>query len=90
MPKLLMEVPLRFGHCAMSQKWHFSILLSELADVRSQEDGVEKVFFDWRTNFLMSAGPLFMRRREGPHRFIQKRPQSAILVPTARCREGDH
>jgi hypothetical protein len=31
-------------------------------------------------NFFRTAGALFLLRREGPHRFTQKRPQTAVSV----------
>jgi hypothetical protein len=41
-------------------------------------DFVEKVFFGWSTKILKTADGLRARRREGPHRFIQKRPRTFV------------
>jgi hypothetical protein len=39
-------------------------------------DIVEKVFLGRRTKILMNTEAFFARRREGPHRFSEKRPRS--------------
>jgi len=43
-------------------------------------DIVAKVFFGWSTKILKTADALRARRREGPHRFIQKRPPAFVLA----------
>jgi len=40
---------------------------------RPLADTVEKVFFGWWTKFSSAADAFRARRREGPHRFTQKR-----------------
>jgi hypothetical protein len=42
-------------------------------------DAVEKVFFGWSTKILRTADAVRVRRPEGPHRFIQKRPPAFLL-----------
>src|SRR6266446_3987637 len=44
-------------------------------------DIVAKVFFGWSTKILKTADALRARRREGPHRFIQKRAPAFVLAP---------
>ena len=41
-------------------------------------DSVEKVLFGRRTKFLRTADAFRTRRREGPHRFTQKRPPTFV------------
>jgi hypothetical protein len=41
-------------------------------------DTVEKVFFGCRTKFFRTADASRTRRREGPHRFRQKRPPTFV------------
>src|SRR3954452_9658288 len=43
-------------------------------------DIVAKVFLGWRTKILRAADAPFARRREGPHRFIQNRSWTSLVV----------
>src|SRR5260221_13167414 len=54
------------GHCATDSTCPF------------RADTVEKVFSGWRTKFFRTADAVRTRRREGPHRFTQKRPRTFV------------
>ena len=58
--------------------WHFSEVVRPTDDVRSRDDTVAKVFSGQRTKIIKTADAFRRRRREGPHRFAQKRPRSFI------------
>jgi len=41
-------------------------------------DIVAKVFLGWRTKILRAADAFYVRRREGPYRFIQNRSRTFV------------
>src|SRR3984893_4670219 len=47
---------------------------------RFAPDIVAKVFFGRSTKILKTADALRVRRREGPHRFLPKRPPTFVLA----------
>jgi len=54
-------------------------LKSDIGPCPFRADTVEKVFSGWRTKFFRTADAVRTRRREGPHRFTQKRPRTFVL-----------
>jgi hypothetical protein len=52
-------------------------------------DSVEKVLFGSRTKFSTTADEFRIGRREGPHRFRQKRPRTLRIGPTGLCSGGN-
>ena len=43
-------------------------------------DIVAKVFLGWRTKILRAADAFYVRRREGPYRFIQNRSLGSVVA----------
>src|SRR5258708_38979648 len=58
--------------------WHFSEVVRPTDDVRSRDDTVAKVFSGQQTKIIKTADAFRRRRREGPHRFAQKRPGTFV------------